>query len=97
MIINHGDILSDRILTHYTHMMPYASEELKEKTKRKKIIRRGDIIGQGTAHFKIFMYRAGLIGDMDNYGHRMGYMEYWDGKTELDYPLKLVKEKIEFK
>ncbi len=63
-----------------------------------EFVNRGDFIGKAGAprkmHLKLVVYRSdprylsavnqGRREDPDNYGHKMGYMQYWDGKESLD-------------
>jgi len=89
VLINHGD----DIMTRYFHMRSNSFEKFQEMVGLSHRVKRGDVIGLGSEHFKTVMYRFGIIGDMDHYGLKMGYMDYWDGKTKLDYEPEEVKKK----
>lgn len=82
VVMNHGG----GIQTVYIHLSPHGSGRLVDYLSTDKIVRRGEEIGRGGEFFKIYMFRENLIGDMDHYGPNMGYMDYWDGKTKLDFP-----------
>ena len=78
--INHG-IIS----THYIHMKKGSSRHLKYGQK----VKRGDIIGRAdntpSLYVKFYLQRHQFPKeDPDNYGRAMGYMNYWDGQSNLD-------------
>ncbi len=87
--IKHGD----SIRTRYFHMSPHSFEKFQGKFDYFQKVKRGDVIGLGSEHFKTAMYRWGIIGDMDHYGPKMGYMNYWDGEIDLDSEPEEVKQK----
>ena len=67
--------------TRYFHMKANSSE-----LSWFKEVNRGDIVGLASYDlpFKTSMKFNGILGDMNDYGHSMGYMQYWDG-TQLDH------------
>ena len=89
IIMDHGG----GIRTHYIHMQPNGSSELVKLAHTNIIVKRGEVIGFGGKYFKIYMFRKSIIGDMDHYGYHMGYMDYWDGKTNLDFPFDEVEKR----
>ena len=89
IIMDHGG----GIRTHYIHMRSNGSKGLIKLAQTNIVVKRGEVIGFGGKYFKIYMYRKSIIGDMDNYGPHMGFMDYWDGKTNLDFTPDEVSEK----
>ena len=83
--ISHGGGIS----TRYFHMKPYSCN-----LSYGQIVERGDVIGHTLRGmpFKTSMSYNGILGDMDDYGHNMSYMEYWDG-THIDHTFDEVCER----
>jgi hypothetical protein len=86
----------NRFLTSvYYHMREYSTP-----LRVGDFVERGDVIGRVGAphnmHFKHLIESWGKREQPNYYGHNMGYMDYWDSKTDLDISLENAREKKHF-
>ena len=84
----HG--LEDYIVIEYGLIFSTKLYHMKARSCRipkRSDVRRGDVVGlAGDIPFKTGMKFYGILGDMDDYGERFGYMKPFDGSgTEEDY------------
>ena len=92
--ILHEEIELDGFNLYSTY---YHMKENSRTVKYGDWVKRGDIIGSEGAphkmHFKHYLSMKGFREQPNNFGINMGYMNYWDGKTDLEIPQKVAYDR----
>ena len=85
VILKHSDNLKDS--SNFTPGFYSRYYHLNRITRKNGIVERGEIIGYAGDHYNVFglaFKEHGNYVNPDDWGPSHGYMDYWDGKTNLE-------------